>query len=79
MSSRQVLHFLAGLKPAEVAFQLFPVLLHAAILRIETTGERRGLSFVASHQYFKISLQNHSESLKKDESINFSLDTSHYW
>lgn len=38
--AEKVLHFLAGLKPAEVAFQLFPVLLHAAILRIETTGAR---------------------------------------
>jgi len=34
-----VLHFLAGLKPAQVAFQLFPVLLHASVLRIETTGK----------------------------------------
>lgn len=38
--AEKVLHFLAGLKPAEVAFQLFPVLLHAAILRIEAAGAR---------------------------------------
>ncbi|KAL9957793.1 hypothetical protein ACROYT_G034737 [Oculina patagonica] len=38
--AEKVLHFLAGLKPAEVAFQLFPVLLHAAVLRIEASGAR---------------------------------------
>jgi len=38
--AEKVLHFLAGLKPAQVAFQLFPVLLHAAVLRIETSGAR---------------------------------------
>lgn len=38
--AEKVLHFLAGLKPAQVAFQLFPALLHAAVLRIETTGAR---------------------------------------
>ncbi|KAJ7392048.1 Rab3 GTPase-activating protein catalytic subunit [Desmophyllum pertusum] len=31
--AEKVLHFLAGFKPAQVAFQLFPVLLHAAVLR----------------------------------------------
>ena len=34
----QVLHYLTGLRPAEVAFQLFPVLLHAAVLRIKKAG-----------------------------------------
>ncbi|XP_015751112.1 PREDICTED: rab3 GTPase-activating protein catalytic subunit-like isoform X2 [Acropora digitifera] len=36
--AEKVLHFLAGMKPAEVAFQLFPVLLRAAVLRIEEAG-----------------------------------------
>ncbi|KAK3707091.1 hypothetical protein QZH41_004162 [Actinostola sp. cb2023] len=34
----KVLHFLAALKPAEVAFHLFPVLLHAVLLKIEEAG-----------------------------------------
>jgi len=38
--AEKVLHFLAGLKPAQVAFQLFPVLLHAAVLRIDAAGAR---------------------------------------
>ncbi|CAH3157487.1 unnamed protein product, partial [Porites evermanni] len=38
--AEKVLHFLAGLKPAEVAFKLFPVLLHSAVLRIEQAGAR---------------------------------------
>ncbi|XP_074627593.1 rab3 GTPase-activating protein catalytic subunit-like isoform X2 [Acropora palmata] len=38
--AEKVLHFLAGMKPAEVAFQLFPVLLRAAVLRIEEAGAR---------------------------------------
>ncbi|XP_068752396.1 rab3 GTPase-activating protein catalytic subunit-like isoform X2 [Montipora capricornis] len=38
--AEKVLHFLAGMKPAEVAFQLFPILLHAAVLRIEEAGAR---------------------------------------
>lgn len=34
----KVLHFLTALKPSEVAFHLFPVLLHSALLKIEEAG-----------------------------------------
>ncbi|XP_048577238.1 rab3 GTPase-activating protein catalytic subunit isoform X2 [Nematostella vectensis] len=38
--AEKVLHFLVSLKPSEVAFQLFPVLLHAILLRLEGAGGR---------------------------------------
>ncbi|XP_031567041.1 rab3 GTPase-activating protein catalytic subunit-like [Actinia tenebrosa] len=36
--AEKVLHSLAALKPSEVAFHLFPVLLHAVLLKIEGSG-----------------------------------------
>ncbi|XP_035661424.1 rab3 GTPase-activating protein catalytic subunit-like isoform X2 [Branchiostoma floridae] len=37
--AEKVLHFLAALRPAQVALQLTPMLVHAAILRVEEEGE----------------------------------------
>ncbi|XP_019614201.1 PREDICTED: rab3 GTPase-activating protein catalytic subunit-like [Branchiostoma belcheri] len=37
--AEKVLHFLAALRPAQVALHLMPMLIHAAILRVEEEGE----------------------------------------